>query len=103
MGHHRWLGATGGAYILVVLGLFLAFGGVARAQTPSAADDQYATKVQGVAVTEQSQPATSVQAEQSALPNTGLSLLGTVLVGGALIVLGVALRKRERGHDGLDH
>jgi hypothetical protein len=88
--------------VLVVLGLFLAFGGVARAQTPSAADDQYATKVQGVAGTEQSQPATSVQAEVGT-SNTGLSLLGTVLVGGALIVLGVALRKRERGYDGLDH
>jgi len=92
---HRHLSvAIAAAY---VLGVFLAFGGLAHARAPSAAGDQYGTKAQGVAVSEQSQPATSVQAEQSALPNTGLSLLGTVLVGGALIVLGVALRKRERG------
>ena len=102
MRHRHFAVARAAARTLVVLGMFLALGGVARAQVPSSASDQYGTKVQGVAVTEQSQPATSVQAEESALPNTGLSLLGTVLVGGTLVVLGVALRRRERGHDGFD-
>jgi LPXTG-motif cell wall-anchored protein len=100
---HRHLSvATAAAHVLVALDLFLAFGGLAYAQGLPAAGDQYGTKAQGVAVSEQSQPATSVQAEQSALPNTGLSLLGAVLVGGALVVLGVALRKRERVQDSLD-
>jgi hypothetical protein len=88
--------------VLVVLGLFLAFGGVARAQTPSAADDQYATKVQGVAVTEQSQPATSVQAEQSALPIRACRFWDRARRRGTDRSRRRA-RKRERGYDGLDH
>ena len=38
------------AYIALVVGLFLALGGAAYAQSPSSASDQYDTKVKGVKV-----------------------------------------------------
>ena len=38
------------AYIVLVVGLFLALGGAAYAKSPSSATDQYATKVKGVKV-----------------------------------------------------
>jgi LPXTG-motif cell wall-anchored protein len=86
--------AFAAAYVVLVLGLFLALGGAAYATSPSSAADQYGTKVAGVEVSaEQEQP--EVQAGSESLPNTGLSLLGTVLVGGALVGLGIALRRRE--------
>ena len=87
------------AYIALIVGLFLALGGAAYAQSPaSAADDQYKTKVEGVKVSATaSGNAQSVEAAQAqALPNTGLSLLGVVAVGGTLVGVGVALRRRER-------
>jgi LPXTG-motif cell wall-anchored protein len=85
------------AYIAVIVGLFLALGGVAYAQSPSSATDQYGTKVKGVKVSATAGGDTaSAAAEDTALPNTGLSLLGVVIVGGALVAGGLVLRRREQ-------
>lgn len=86
------------AYLSLVVGLLLGVGEVALAQTPAA--DQYGTKTKGVSVVEAAQqPATLAQGGEAGLPNTGLSLLGTVAAGGALVAVGLALRRRERsGH-----
>jgi LPXTG-motif cell wall-anchored protein len=88
-----------GAHLAVAAAVFLSLTALASAQTP--AGDQYGTQVEGTSVAE-SQQTPSVAAEQSALPNTGLSLLGTVVVGGALVGVGVALRRREREQDSGD-
>src|SRR5918996_962483 len=71
------------AYVVLVVGVFLALGGAAYAadENPTSASDQYGSKVEDVA---------------QALPTTGLSLLATALIGGALLAVGVALRRRER-------
>ncbi len=86
------------AYLVLVVGLFLALGGAAYAASPSSATDQYGTKVAGVKVSATSggDTASAVAADADALPNTGLSLLGAVAVGGGLVAVGVALRRRER-------
>jgi len=86
------------AYIVLVVGLFLALGGAAYAQSPSSATDQYGTKVKGVKVsaTAGGNTASVAAAESSALPNTGLSLVGVVVVGGALVAGGLVLRRREQ-------
>lgn len=85
------------AYIVLVVGLFLALGGAAYAQSPSSATDQYGTKVKGVKVSATAGGDTaSAAAEDDALPNTGLSLLGVVVVGGALVAGGLVLRRREQ-------
>ncbi len=85
------------AYIALVVGLFLALGGAAYAQSPSSASDQYGTKVKGVKVSATAGGNTaSAAAEGQALPNTGLSLLGVVVVGGALVAGGLVLRRREQ-------
>jgi len=83
------------AYVVLVLGLFLALGGVAYAQSsPTSAGDQYGTKVAGVRVSATTESQTAGTTES--LPYTGLSLLGVVVVGGALVATGVVLRRRER-------
>jgi LPXTG-motif cell wall-anchored protein len=85
------------AYIAIVVGLFLALGGSAYAQSPSSASDQYGTKVKGVKVSATASGETaSAAAESSSLPNTGLSLLGVVVVGGGLVAGGLVLRRREQ-------
>jgi LPXTG-motif cell wall-anchored protein len=88
------------AYVVFVAGVFFALGGAAYAadENPSSASDQYETDVRDVVVSGPSDPAdtgTAVADVAQTLPNTGLSLLATVVIGGALIALGVALRRRE--------
>lgn len=96
--------AFAAAYIVFVLGLFVALGGTAYADnTPSSASDQYGTsasdqygtKVTGIKVSVLS-GATPAAKASAALPNTGLSLLGTVLLGGTFVAVGIGLRRRER-------
>lgn len=98
------------AYVVFVAGVFLALGGAAYAQdSPTSAENQYDSKVVNVSVTgptgptgpagpsEPANPAGTAGVLGEALPNTGLSLLATALIGGALLVGGIALRRRERG------
>jgi LPXTG-motif cell wall-anchored protein len=87
------------AYIALVVGLFLALGGAAYAQSPlsSSAADEYGDQVAGVQVSATAGGDTaSTAAESQALPNTGLSLLGVAVIGGALVAGGLVLRRREQ-------
>jgi LPXTG-motif cell wall-anchored protein len=83
------------AYIALIVGLFLALGGAAYAQSP--ASNQYGDKVGGVEVSATvGGDSASTAAESQALPNTGLSLLGVAVIGGALVAGGLVLRRREQ-------
>jgi LPXTG-motif cell wall-anchored protein len=88
------------AYIVFVVGVFLALGGAAYAadENPSSASDQYETDVRDVVVGGPAGPTdtdTAVADVAQTLPNTGLSLLATAVIGGALVAFGIALRRRE--------
>ena len=90
------------AYVVFVLGVFLALGGAAYAadENPSSASAQYenAADVKDVVVNAPSDPTdtgTAVADAAQTLPNTGLSLLATAVLGGALVALGIAIRRRE--------
>ena len=83
---------------MIVLGLFAS---VAVAASGTSASDQYGRAkaikpaVVKSAVTSAS-PATVAPAKGS-LPFTGISLLSVVVVGGGLVALGFALRRRNEG------
>ena len=95
MGKARSSALFAAAYIALVVGLFLALGGAAYAQSP--ASDQYEDKVAGVQVSATAGgDSASAAAESQALPNTGLSLLGVVVIRGALVAGGLVLRRREQ-------
>jgi LPXTG-motif cell wall-anchored protein len=85
------------AYVVFVVGVFLALGGAAYAaeENPSSASDQYVKDVVVNVPSEPTDTGTAVADVAQALPNTGLSLLATAVIGGALIAAGVALRRRE--------
>ena len=109
--------AFASAVAVMVLG-FAVFGGVGyaaegaqnvagaakKAVTKTSASDQYAT-TEPVQPAQTNEPPTvqvagaTEQAPKSTLPFTGLSLLGTVGIGIALIAVGFALRRRERESD----
>ena len=73
-------------------------------KTKTSASDQYANS-NPVQPAETTEPQTvqvagaTEQAPKSTLPFTGLSLLGTVGIGLALVAVGFALRRRERESD----
>ena len=86
VGHHVTLCSA----LVLILCVILA--GTAYAQTP--ASDQYGVKVEGVEVSAES--GTQAAPAANALPNTGLSLLGVVAVGGVFVMTGLVIRRRER-------
>jgi hypothetical protein len=106
--------AFASAIAVVVLGTFASFGGVGYAAegathaasvakdavAKTSASDQYGS-TKPVEPAPPSEPpvrvaaATAASPPKSTLPFTGLSLIGTVGLGAALFVVGLAIRRRE--------
>ena len=108
------------ALTALMLGTFVSFGGLSYAGTAtssaahtlkkvttghkvvvqhSSASDQYGKPKQKQIFTPPSGPSpgsTGQVLQQGTLPFTGLSLAGTALISGLLLLLGIALRRRER-------
>jgi hypothetical protein len=88
--------AFAAAFVVLVVGLFLALGGAAYAQTPS--EDEYEDEEAANVFTP---PTAGVDEEAESgvvaetLPFSGLSLLGTALLGATLVAVGILLRRRE--------
>jgi cobalamin biosynthesis Mg chelatase CobN len=121
--HRRSRLAFVSAFTVIVIGAVASFGGVGYAANQAAtaaknavthktsAQGQYKAKkpvqpapvVKGAAVaqtassTAATTPAASATASSSSdtLPVTGLSLIGTLALGGAMVGVGIALRRRE--------
>jgi hypothetical protein len=105
MGETRRTSSSGlafaAAFVVLVVGLFVALGGTAYAQvTP--VDDEYddqTEQVVDVFTPPTSEPAgvdTDSGVVAETLPFSGLSLLGTALLGAALVATGLLLRRREK-------
>lgn len=114
--------AFAAAFTTLLLGTFASIGGVSYTATSassayktvksltgakpirvhSAAAEQYKPSQpnEGAAPsqTSQSAGAGAVEAESGTLPFTGISLLATAILGLGLIILGLALRRRERSN-----
>jgi hypothetical protein len=92
--------AFAAAFVVLVVGLFVALGGTAYAQV-SPADDEYDDQkgqVVDVFTPPTNEPVTETESGVVAetLPFSGLSLLGTALLGAALVATGLLLRRREK-------
>lgn len=103
------------AIAVLVLGTFASFGGVGYAAenaskaagaakaAVTSATDQYGNTTPVPApppVNEEQVAGTSAAAEeQPTLPFTGLSLIGTVCLGAAMLAVGLVLRRRERSDE----
>jgi hypothetical protein len=95
--------AFAAAFVVLVVGLFVALGGTAYAQdTPAgvqyAGQDEEIEDVFTPPVA--NRPETGIETESGVvaetLPFSGLSLLGTALLGAALVATGLLLRRREK-------
>lgn len=93
--------AFAAAFVVLVVGLFLALGGAAYAQQTPAQDEYEEENVVNVFTPPTANDPAAVDETGSGvvaetLPFSGLSLLGTVVLGAALITAGVLLRRREQ-------
>ena len=93
--------AFAAAFVVLVVGLFLALGGAAYAQQTPAEDEYEDDDIANVFTPPTANDRAAGGEDESGvlaetLPFSGLSLLGTALLGAALITVGVLLRRRER-------
>jgi hypothetical protein len=95
--------AFAAAFVVLVVGLFVALGGTAYAQVTPAGDEYDDQKEQVVDVFTPpvaDKPEAGVDTESGVvaetLPFSGLSLLGTAVLGAALVATGLLLRRREK-------
>jgi hypothetical protein len=90
--------AFAAAFVVLVVGLFIALGGTAYAQISPAGDEYDDDEAANVFTP----PAGDVSGADTGglgaetLPFSGLSLLGTALIGVALVATGILLRRREK-------
>jgi hypothetical protein len=88
--------AFAAAFLVLVVGLFVALGGTAYAQADDQYDDDEAANVFTPPTGDVSGVDTSGGLGAETLPFSGLSLLGTALIGVALVATGILLRRREK-------